>query len=323
MTVFDFNRSRFYSFFLTTLRDTIILSKQMRGGTMKKTYIIGLISIVVVILSLGIFMPFDIILTPLITPSEYLGSKPYVNLLLAGKTLTIIVPSSTIMVFLLGFQVIYLGLSFLKNKNDNAQLWWGIGMLFWGLGTLSAGLSYQGLGYELKCQGLEYCQFTSFPELVYLFLTAISMGALCVAISLTVLRKEKQKLLKYYGMGSVLVYTIVLLIGSIISHQFMISYELFTIFFVPMFVLFFVTSVIQYRENNDELNKTLIITWILFLIVNGSYYVYYFLGFTESIYENTGIWFSANDVLHVALIGWMLYIQFVLKRKIEYREVKQ
>ena len=91
------------------------------------------------------------------------------------------------------------------------------------------------------------------------------------------------------------------------------GFGLFTIFFMPMFVLFFVTSVIQYRENNDELNKTLIITWILFLIVNGSYYVYYFLGFTESIYENTGIWFSANDVLHVALIGWMLYIQFVLK----------
>lgn len=307
--------------FFDAIHDTIMLSKQMRGGIMKKTFIIGIISIVVVIILLGIFMPSNIILTPLITPSEYLASKPFVDLILFGKTLTIIVPSSTVMVFLLGFQVVYLGTSFLRNKNDNAQLWWGIGMLFWGLGALSAGLSYQGLGYELKCQGLEYCQFTSFPELVYLFLTAISMGALCIAISLTVLKKEKRKPLKYYGTVSVILYTVVLLIGSIISHQFLISYELFTIFFMPMFVLFFVISVVQYKKNNDELNKTLIMTWILFLLVNVSYYVYYFLGFTEALYENTGIWFSANDVLHVALIGWMLYIQLVLKKKIENREV--
>jgi len=290
---------------------------------MKRTYIIGIFSIVVVIVLLGIFMPSDIILTPLITPNEYLRSKPFFDLVLWGKTVTIIVPSSTVMVFLLGFQVVYLGISFLRNKNDNAQLWWGIGMLFWGLGALSAGLSYQGLGYELKCQGLEYCQFTSFPELVYLFLTAISMGALCIAISLTVLKEEKQKPLIYYGTVSVILYTIVLLIGSIIRHQFLISYELFTIFFMPMFVLFFVISIIHYRKNQDKLNKTLIKTWTLFLFVNVSYYIYYFLGFTEVLYENTGVWFSANDVLHVALIGWMLYIRFALKIKIENREVKE
>lgn len=288
---------------------------------MKKIYIFGIIGIVVVAL-LGIFMPSDILLDPLMTPAEYLASKPYLDLMMFGKTLTIIVPSSTVMVFLLGFQVVFLGGSFLKNKKDTAQFWWGIGMLFWGLGALAAGMSYQGLGYELKCQGLEYCQFTSFPELVYLFLTAISMGSLCIAIAVSLLKKEFQKPLIYYGIISVTIYTIVLLAGSIISNQFLISYELFTIFFMPMFLLFFIISVVQYKRSKDELNKTLLYTWILFLIVNISYYVYYFLGFTESLYENTGIWFSANDVLHVALILWMLYIQFILKRKIEQREVK-
>ena len=117
--------------------------------------------------------------------------------------------------------------------------------------------------------------------------------------------------MKYYGTISVIIYTIVLLIGSIISRQFLISYELFTIFFMPMFVLFFVISVVQYRKNKDELNKTLIITWILFLVVNVSYYVYYFLGFTEALYENTGIWFSANDILHVLLIVWMGHLWFL------------
>jgi hypothetical protein len=261
-------------------------------------------------------MPSDILLPDLIRPNEYLNTKPYIEFVLFGRQVTIIVPSSTFFVFLLGFQIVYLGYSFLKNKGSETHLWWGIGMVFWGLGTLSAGLSYQGLGYMLKCEGLEYCQFTSFPEMLYLFLTAISMGALCIAIGKTLLSNHKQKTLIYYGVITVLVYTIVLLLGSLLSNQFLISYELFTIIFMPMFLLFFVISVIQYRRNKDELNKTFIYTWILFLIVKLSYYVYYFLGLTESLYENTGLWFSANDVLHIALIGWMAYIQFVLKKKI-------
>jgi len=284
---------------------------------MKKNVIISIVGMIIVIVLLAIYMPSDILLPELVRPDEYLNAKPYVEFVLFGNEITIIVPSSTLFVFLLGFQIVYLGYSFLKNKDSQTHLWWGIGMLFWGLGTLSAGLSYQGLGYELKCDGLDYCQFTSFPEMLYLFLTAISMGALCIAIAKTLLSTEKQKTLIYYGVISVLVYTLVLLVGSIISSQFLISYELFTIFFMPMFLLFFVISIVQYRKNKDELNKTLIFTWILFLIVNVSYYVYFFLGFTELLYDSTGLWFSANDVLHIALIGWMTYIQFVLKKRIQ------
>ena len=109
---------------------------------------------------------------------------------------------------------------------------------------------------------------------------------------------------------------ILLLLGSVLENRFLVSYELFTIFFMPLYIIFFIYSLRLYQVHKDELNMKLIITWILFLIVNVSYYVYFFLGLGESLYSNTGIWFSANDVLHVALILWMGYIQFILKKAI-------
>ena len=136
---------------------------------MKKTIVLLSVLLVIVVAILAILTP-SILLHPLVTPSEYLAAKPFVDIELFGRSFVVIVPSSTIIVFLLGFQVIYLGTSFLQNRQDSRQLWWGIAMLFWGLGTLSAGFSYQGLGYELKCAGNEYCMFTSFPELFYLLL---------------------------------------------------------------------------------------------------------------------------------------------------------
>ena len=261
-----------------------------------------LLSIIVLVL-LGIFLPNNLLLEPLVTPSEYLNSIPYWTI---GDTI-IIVPSSTIFVYILGAITILLGISFLKQKRE-VSYWWSISMIFWGLGAILAGTSYQGLGYELKCSGEVYCSFTSWFELSYLYVTAMSIAALAVAIAKSILPIDKQKPLLYYAIISSIVYPIILVLGSVLEIRFLISYELFTIFFMPLFIVFFVYSIINYRKQKDELNRTLIITWILFLAVNVSYYVYFYLGFTESLYDNFGIWFSANDVLHVLLIIWMIYL---------------
>jgi len=245
-----------------------------------------LLSIIVLVL-LGIFLPNNLLLEPLVTPSEYLNSIPYWTI---GDTI-IIVPSSTIFVYILGAITILLGISFLKQKRE-VSYWWSISMIFWGLGAILAGTSYQGLGYELKCSGEVYCSFTSWFELSYLYVTAMSIAALAVAIAKSILPIDKQKPLLYYAIISSIVYPIILVLGSVLEIRFLISYELFTIFFMPLFIVFFVYS----------------ITWILFLAVNVSYYVYFYLGFTESLYDNFGIWFSANDVLHVLLIIWMIYL---------------
>jgi hypothetical protein len=190
---------------------------------------------------------------------------------------------------------------------------WGASFLFWGLGTLLAGTSYQGLGYELKCAGNEYCLFTSWFELAYLFVTAISMGLMAVAFSQTTYNKEKQQPLIRLGMSALVIYTALLVLGSILQNRFLISYELFTIFFMPMFVLFFVLNIQNYLKLKSLLHKRFITLWILFLVVNVGYYVYYFLGITEILYNQWAIVFSANDVLHIGLMMWMGFFQIKIR----------
>jgi len=255
------------------------------------------------------FSPSGVLSAPLITPTQFLEQRPSVSLF---DIWIIIVPSSTIIVYVLGVQILYLGFTLIKSK----QHVWGISLLFWSLGTLLAGTSYQGLGYELKCSGNEYCLYTSWFELSYLFTTAISISLMGLAFSKRFTLNSRQFLLKSYSGVALIVYTIVLLIGSIGEIRFLMSYELFVVFFMPLFVVFFVINIFNYYKNHNPLDKSFITLWILFLLVNIAYYGYYIPGFTQSLYENTGIWFSANDVLHVALIGWFVYFQFVVKKKL-------
>jgi hypothetical protein len=278
----------------------------------KKSMLFGFI-IVFVLFLLYIFMPEGILLEPLITPQEYLDTKPFIEIF---NKWIIIVPSSTIIVYLLGIQITYLGYSLIKDK----QKLWGISLLFWGLGTILAGTSYQGLGYELKCNVQTYCLFTSWFELAYLFVTAISISIMAIAFAEMFAKDKVKRYLSGYGKIAIIVYTFILLLGSILENELMISYELFTVFFMPLFVVFFVINIINYKKDRSRLDKTFIILWIAFLVVNLSYYVYYFLGFTSNIYEQTGIWFSANDVLHIGLILWFLYFQFKVIRELKIRK---
>jgi hypothetical protein len=280
----------------------------------KKNAIVFLIFTILILLALFIFRPTQLLQEPNITPSQFLEGMPYIYLF--NSSIVLIKPTSTFFIYFLGIQTIVLGLSFLKNRKYETHLWWGIAMVFWGVGALLAGTSYQGFGYQLKCSIGEYCLYTSWFELAYYYFTAVSMSCLGIAISKTVLPKKEQKFLITYSKVVLVVYVLLQLLGTIINNRFLLSYELFTIFFMPLYLIFFYYNIVKYRKQKDQLNKTLIITWLLFLVVNLSYYVYYYLGVGESLYLNYDIWFSANDVLHIALVAWMFYLQFVVKKEI-------
>jgi len=280
----------------------------------KRSSIIFVAVSILVLVVLFIFMPTVLLQVPNISPEAYLDSIPYMYLF--NSNMILIVPSSTFFILVLGLQTVVLGLSFLKNKKYETHLWWGLAMVFWGIGALLAGTSYQGFGYQLKCSNYDLCLYTSWFELAYYYFTAVSMSCLGIAVAKTVLPKEKQTFLIMYSKIALILYIVLQILGVIINNRFLLSYELFTIFFMPLYLIFFFYNVKLYRKQKDPLNKTLIITWLLFLVVNASYYIYFFLGIGESLYETTNIWFSANDVLHVALILWMLFLQFKVKKEI-------
>jgi hypothetical protein len=255
-------------------------------------------------------MPNSILQSGNITPEEYLASKP--SMLLFNRWI-IIVPSSTIIVYLLGIQILYVGYRLIRENSPT----FGVSLLFWGVGTLLAGTSYQGFGYELKCDGNTYCQFTSWFELSYLFTTAISISLMGFAFSKRFTKGKVTSYLKMYSEIAIILYTIVLVLGAILENSILISYELFSIFFMPLFVVFFLVNIRNYQETKHPIDTSFIKLWIYFLIVNVAYYVYYLPGFTDTLYQNTGIWFSANDVLHVGLMLWFAYFNQVIRKGLE------
>jgi len=268
------------------------------------------VSLMLVVLTLlYVFMPTSIFLNPLITPENYLASKPSIELF---NRYIIIVPSSSIIVYLLGIQIILIGVLLIKEK----QSLWGMSLLFWGIGTLLAGTSYQLFGYELKCNGQTHCLFTSWFELAYLFVTAISISLMAKAFAERFTKNNLNKYLSGYGYFALIAYTTILLIGAIVNNQLLISYELFTVFFMPLFLVFFLINIKNYKEQKNSVDHSFIILWILFLVVNVAYYIYYFLDITSTLYHNTGLWFSANDVLHVGLILWFYYFHFKIRKEL-------
>lgn len=246
-----------------------------------------------------------LLMVPLTTPAAFLSGEPHISLSLFGRTFILIEPSSTILVYLLGFIMVGLGIGFIFTRHDNrTRLYWGIGLFLWGCGAIAAGTSYQAFGYVLKCLGRQMCQFTSSFELVYLLLTAYSINFLVAATGYTSLGETGRKRLIYFAILDSVAYSIFLLLGEILPIRFMVSYEGFMAFLGGNFVLMFVLNLRFYIIHRDRLNIRLIWLWIGFLAVNIGYFIALFSGFAAPLYARYGIWFNANDTLHVLLILW-------------------
>ena len=66
------------------------------------------------------------------------------------------------------------------------------------------------------------------------------------------------------------------------------------------------------------MDLALLVTWILLLLTSAAYCLYDNLGITEKLWaKGKGFWFSQNDVLHVCLIFWVLYIGTVVADRVK------
>ena len=251
---------------------------------------------------------------PKLTPENWCEFQPCVTLRLASRDIILTQPSSTFFVYLLGILTIGVGLSFWWLRGDQvSRLWWGISLLLWGIGALLAGTSYQAFGYHIKCAGQETCAWTSWWEVIYLMLQQVSMDGLLVAIAFSCTEGMLQTVLMGYALLSAVVYVILTFTGGILPIRSLITFELMVWVSTPLFLIMFILSAWRYYTLGSTMDLAFVGGWVLLLLTMTAYWLYDKLDITPKLWaKGKGIWFSQNDVLHIGLILWMIYIATVV-----------
>jgi hypothetical protein len=257
----------------------------------------------------------DIILySPNITPEGWCEIQPCIQFNFFSQTIILVQPSSTFLVYLLGCITITIGGYLLKIRKDQKfKYWWAIALFLWGIGAFSAGTSYQAFSYEIKCVGRGFCIWTSLWEIIYLLLSVGSVNAMLVAQAYLVEREKWSKIMVEYAVANLIVYVIIVVIGTMIPVQFLISFELMILFLAPTILFLLIFNVQRFKLNKKRIYLSLTFIWISLILIIGFYFLYFMLGITEILWDQ-GIWFTENDILHIGLILWMIYISFVVSR---------
>lgn len=221
-------------------------------------------------------------------------------------------PSSSFLVYLLGILVTIAGVYFLMIDGEEvSRFWWGISLILWGVGAIIAGTSYQAFGYELKAARREVCSWTSWWEIVYLIFQQLSMNAMTVAVAYSCTTGIFREILIWYSIIITIVYPILTLIGAFAPYKSLITFEWMVEISLPSFIVFLVLNSVRYIQFGYTMDLVLIGSWILIYLSWWGYIKYWKSGLTEILWKK-GIWFSENDILHIILIIWGLYVLFVM-----------
>jgi hypothetical protein len=251
---------------------------------------------------------------PELTPDNWCRVQPCMTIRLGSRAIRITQPSSTILVYLLGILTTGVGLLFLVDlAGQSARFWWGISLVLWGVGALLAGTSYQAFGYQIKCAGQAVCSWTSWWEVIYLILQQWSMAAMLVAVGYSCTAGFGQTILLSFAALSALIYCIVTLAGALMPRQSLITFEAMVAACSPFFVILVILNGWRYVQFAAQIDAVLLGVWVGLLVTMLAYWLYDRLKLTEHLWAGgKGVWFSQNDVLHIGLIIWVIYIAAVV-----------
>ena len=254
----------------------------------------------------------SILFSPQQTPQTWLQIQPFLNIKLGAQEIILIQPSTSAFVTLLGILAVCVGLHFLKIRNNQqSRLWWGVALLLWGSGALLAGTSYEAFSYAIKCAGREACIWTSWWEIGYLIASVWSIDAMVMAGAWSCAIGKSRKVLVGYALANATAYLVVVLAGTFLPVRFLISFELLLIVSAPGILTLFVLNIWRYLRFKNGMDLALIGAWIWLGVTIGAYFLYLTSGLTQRLWAQR-IWFSENDVLHIGLIPWMVYLAILV-----------
>lgn len=253
-------------------------------------------------------IPYD----PPQTPVTWLQIQPFARFSFAGQTVTLMQPSTTAIVYLLGLLTIGIGLYFWRSRaGQRSRAWWSVALLLWGLGALLAGTSYEAFSYDIKCAGRELCLWTSWWEIAYLLVTVWSIDAMTLAVAHSSASGRLRQILTVYAYANAFVYLVLLLIGVYVPVKFLISFEFLLVVGAPAFLAYFALNAWRYARYRLQVDLVGMGAWLWLAVTVAAYFLYYLSGLTDALWAK-GWWFSENDVLHICLILWMIYLGFFL-----------
>ncbi len=254
---------------------------------------------------------------PDLTHENWCMKQPCLKMRIGSREVIISQPLSSFLVYFLGFFTVVVSLYFfLTQDSETSRFWWGVSLLLWGIGALFAGTSYQAFGYEIKCAGRKECRWTSWWEVIYLIFQQISLNAMLVAIAYSCTTGTFQKVLLVYGVVNSLIYFILACIGGFVPIKSLITFEFMLWFSAPVCLFLCCLSGWRYFMFGGTIDLVLLGSWILLFGSMIGYWIYGRLNITKKLWGR-GIWFSDNDVLHVLLIGWVLYVLLFVGARIE------
>jgi hypothetical protein len=255
--------------------------------------------------------------SPRQTPETWLSIQPFVEFRLGAATILIVQPTTSALVYLLGLIAIGAGLYFLHIRHaQRSRLWWGVALMLWGGGALLAGTSYEAFSYQIKCAGREACLWTSEWEIGYLVLSVASVNAMLLAQAYACATGKGRNTLIIYALINFAVYALTVLIGLMVPIKFLISFEWLLIVTAPTIVLFIILNGWRYRKFKQSKDLALLGAWAWLAVTIGAYFLYLISGLTQNLWAQR-IWFSENDVLHIGLIIWMIYLALIVAPHVE------
>ncbi len=241
--------------------------------------------------------------SPATTPDQWCQQRPCVDV---GGTI-VNEPLGTVLVFGLALLWLIVGTYFLVTRaGQRSRTWFGVALLLGGLSAGLAGVSYQAFSYVLKCEGLQYCRLTNGFEVGYSLTQAFSVSAMLVAVAYACTKGGTRRGFVIYAWANAAVYVALTVIAVMLPSAVLLSFPVLMLFAVPGLVM---VIVIAARRRTDRMARVILNVALLQILVQAAYFAYYAAGITQTLWDDgNGFYFSENDVLHVGMILWLVYV---------------